>query len=306
MVTKRTYGNLTWINLASPTSEEIRELVETLPISPRVAEELLSPTDRPKLDVYPDYVYLILHFPTIRYTGSNEQNQEVDFIISERVLVTVHYDAVDAIEQFAQRFEVTGMAGSNKLKGKLHAGFIFYHLILELYRELESELDVTESKLKEIERNVFMGEERQMVEELSVVSRDLLDIEHAIESHGETLRDLLAEAGNLLDDVFTWELRDILRHYRSVYGRLKNLREFVGDLRTTNDSLLTTKQNEVMKVLTILAFVTFPLALVAGIFGMNISNLPFAGSEHGFLIIMGIMAGLTLAMFAYFKLKRWL
>ena len=80
----------------------------------------------------------------------------------------------------------------------------------------------------------------------------------------------------------------------------------MGDLRTTNDSLLSTKTNEVMKVLTILAFITFPLSLIASIFGMNIDSAPLANNPYGFWIVIGIMIALMISMFLYFRHKRWL
>ena len=80
----------------------------------------------------------------------------------------------------------------------------------------------------------------------------------------------------------------------------------VAELREINNSLVSTKQNEVMKILTIMAFVTFPLSLLASIFGMNTVYLPIVGHSLDFWIIIGIMAGATICFFAFFKHNRWL
>ena len=82
--------------------------------------------------------------------------------------------------------------------------------------------------------------------------------------------------------------------------------EVLHELRETNNSLLTTKQGEIVKNLTIVSFITFPLALVAAIFGMNIPSTPIVHRPDGFWIVMLIMAAAALSMFAYFKRKRWL
>jgi len=275
-------------------------------IHPRIAEELLSPTPKPKLDVYNDTVYLILHFPTTQHAHAGDRNQEVDFIIGKNYLITVHYNTINSIQAFTKEFEVYTTVHINK-KGDLpHAGFIFYNLIRSFYRGVQNELDVIESQLAVIEDSVFEGKERKMVIELSKVSRSLLDMEQTIEGHERALKDLLGETERMFGKSFIRELQDILHDYHTVYYRIKDEREFLNELRTANDSLLSTKQNEVMKTLTILAFVTFPLSLVAGIFGMNTKLLPLVGLPGDFWIIISIMILLAAFMFMYFKHNRWL
>lgn len=306
MLTEHTYKSLSWIDLKSPTNEEARELIGTYGIHPRVAEELLSPTIKPKLDVYDDYVYMVLHFPALRHTHSNEQNQEVDFIIGKKFLITVHYDTVDSIHKFATEFEVSSIT-AYKTKGvKPHAGFIFYHLIRKLYHSLQNELDYIESRLLQIEDNVFKGREQLMVRALSESSRNLLDMEQAVEGHERSLKDLLNEGNRLFGSAFMHELQDILHHHHTVYLRIKDQREFLAELRTTNDSLLSSKQNETMKILTVFAALTLPLSLLAAIFGMNTVSAPFVGSRGDFWVILGLMVALTVLLFLLLKYKKWL
>jgi len=97
-----------------------------------------------------------------------------------------------------------------------------------------------------------------------------------------------------------------VREYEHVRHALMNARELLAELRTTNDSLLYAKQNEVMKTLTIMAFVTFPLTLLAGIFGMNTAYTPLVGRSYDFWIVIGIMLALTVLFFSFFKYRKWL
>jgi magnesium transporter len=84
------------------------------------------------------------------------------------------------------------------------------------------------------------------------------------------------------------------------------LTESLHELRETNNSLLTTKQNETMKRFTILAFVTLPLTLLATLFSMDTKETPVVGLPHDFWIIIGIMFLAAGAMFVFFKRKKWL
>lgn len=306
MLIENSYKSLSWVDVKTPTSEEARQLIDEYGIHPRVAEEILSPTTKPKLDVYDDYVYLVLHFPAIRHTHSNERNQEVDFILGKKFLITVHYDTVDSLHKFATEFEVNSITAHKQKGVRPHAGFIFYSMIGKLYHSLQNELDYIESRLQQIEDNVFTGKERLMVRALSESSRNLLDMEQTIEGHERALKDLLNEGQRLFGDTFIHELQDILHYYHTVYGRIKDQREFLAELRTTNDSLLSTKQNETTKVLTLFAALTLPLSLLAAIFGMNTHATPFIGHPADFWIVIGLMVLLTGLLFAFLKYKKWL
>jgi magnesium transporter len=106
--------------------------------------------------------------------------------------------------------------------------------------------------------------------------------------------------------MFTHHLKRVSGEQYRIHSLIESLQETMRDLRETNNSLLSTKQNEAMKVLTIMAFVTFPLSLVASIFGMNTVFLPFVGQKYDFWMVMGIMAALTISFFIFFKRNKWL
>ncbi|MCI0620018.1 magnesium transporter CorA family protein [Candidatus Wolfebacteria bacterium] len=304
MLTTYNYKNLVWVDLESPTTDEIKEVMQKYGVHPNIAEELLSPTTLPRLDVYKKYLYLILHFPIITFTGSNENNQEVDFIIGKNFLITVRYDSIETLNQFAQELEMDAILDPS-IASK-HAGYMFYYMLRKLYRSLANELEYLEGRLEKIEEHIFKGEERQMVEVLSRVNRNLLDIKQTIEHHEQVLRELRVAGKTLFPATFISTFEGIFYEYQRSTRHTANLRDFLRDLRSTNDSLLSTKQNEVMKTLTIMASITFPLSLVASVFGMNTGYLPFAGSRGDFWIVIGMMAILTAVFFWFFKYKKWL
>lgn len=304
MLTTHKYKSLAWVDAESPNNKEVKKIMQEYGIHPIVGEELLSPTLKPRLDVYDNYIYLILHFPAIRHTHSNEKNQEIDFIISKNFLITTRYDTVDALHKFSSEFETSSIIDKSTVTK--HAGFIFYFMIKKLYKSIGHELEYIESSLKKIEEKVFKGKERQMVKALSDVNRNLIDMKQTIQHHGEILRELQEVGKKYFSAGFVGRLREIYDDYRRVMHTIEDHQEFLHELRETNDSLLSTKQNEVMKVLTIMAFITFPLSLVASIFGMNTTYLPIVGLKGDFWMVVGIMIVLMFVMFIFFKHKKWL
>lgn len=277
--------------------------MEEFGIDPLVAEELLLPTMRPRVEVREDFTYLILHFPALRHTHRSHE-QEVDFIIGRDFLITTRYDTIDPIHKFSKVFEVNSVLKQSAIGD--HAGFLFFSLLKKLYRSIDHELEHIQSQLEEIETKIFQGFEKEMVESLSKSGRNLLNLRQTIEPHRDVLRSLEAEGRAFFGDDFTPVLRALSSEYYRVHNHLMRNIAFMQELRETNNSLLYTKQNEIMKILTIMAFVTFPLALVTSLFGMNTEFLPFVGHEHDFWIVIGIMAAMTASFFGYFKYKKWL
>ena len=306
MVTRYRHRNVTWIDLESPTSEEVRELMNEYEIHPTVAEELLLPTIKPKVELYEgQYIYLILHFPAFRHThNTNSQNQEVDFIIGKDFLITTRYDTIDPLHKFAQLFEVNSILDKSDFAS--HAGYLFFYMVKKLYKALEHELAYIIDALEEVESEVFNGNEKEMVVELSRISRDLLNFKQALRLHKEILESFEVAGLGFFGSSFARELRALSSEYSRVEGGINANFDSLLELRETNNSLLFTKQNEVMKILTIMAFVTFPLSLIASIFGMNTTFLPIVGHPLDFWIIIGIMAVATTFFFIFFKHKHWL
>jgi len=308
MITRASYKNVTWVDLENPTQAEARTLIEEFAIEPIVADELLSPTLRPKVDVHEKFIYLILHFPTAHAghieKGETQKTKEVDFIIGEDFIITTHYDSIDALHDFSKVFEVNSILDKTKM-GE-HAGYVFYHMIQHFYRQLHNRVESVRDEMNEVEQQIFSGNERAMVNEISELNRILLTYKSALSAHQEVLRSFEHAGETFFGKAFIYHLRGIVGEYFKVAQAIEGSKEYLTELRQTNDSLLFTKQNEIMKILTIMAFVTFPLSLIAGIFGMNTSNMPFVGNPFDFYIILIGMMALTFAMFIYFKAKRWL
>lgn len=303
MVNRYEYEGTVWVDIENPTPEEITDIGQEFSLGPLLTHELLAPTIKPRVDLYPESVYTLLHFPSRRHTRGAKPVQEVDFVIGKHFVITVHYDTVDALVDFARSFEAAALL--NRGTGKLHSGHILFEIAERLYREVEYELDAIEDSITKIENAIFSGRERDMVASISHVSRELIDQKRALSMHTEILSSLEQACISLFGEDFGNYLRGISAFHFRAHQRALSLMDTVGELRSTNDSLLTTRQNEITKNLTMLAFVTFPLSLIAAILGLDAPNTPLIHLPQGFWIILGGMSFLAGLFFIYFKIKRW-
>lgn len=305
MLTKRTNGGLAWVDLENPTGDEVRQVVDEYHVHPLIAHELSVPTIRPKVDFYGDMIYLILHFPSPRQPGGEIlSDQEVDFIIGKNFIVTARYGPVDALHSFSKDFEVEAILERGNF-GK-HAGFIFSAMVNGVYESILRRIEGMKDSLEEIEGKIFKGEEREMVGQLSKISRDLLDFKRSTSLHREILDSFEVAAVKFFGDDFKFHLRAVIGGYYKVENAIRNNMEFVGELRETNNALLTTKQNRITQALTVVAFIALPLTVITSLFQIETRARPLIGQPNDFWILVGMLVFLALVMAGFFRWKKWL
>lgn len=304
MLSKFTYKRLTWIDLESPTKEEVREVMDTYAIHPLAAEELLMESARQKADFYDNHIYLILHFPTVTHTHDGHTWQEVDFVLSKNFLLTVHYEAVDPLLEFSKMFEVNSVLEKSNM-GE-HAGYLFFYIMRELYKNLTSELNAISRTLRDTEERVFNGGEHQMVETISGINRKLINFRQAIRPHQDVLQSFETAAPGLFGEKFSFYAKAITDECRKLTNLLDGLKETLSDLWATNDSLLSSKTNKTMKTLAALAAILLPASMIASLFGISSDFIPYMKAPNAFMIVVGLMALVALVMFIISKWKKWL
>lgn len=305
MISRYTYKDLVWVDVQSPTQDEVRGLMEEFNIHPLAADELLTPTLRPKVDLYPEFVYLILHFPVISHKHEGGKEQEIDFIVGKKFLITTHYDLIDPLHEFSKVFEVNSILERSNIGD--HAGFILFYIMKELYKMLDRELDHINRDFIDIEAKIFGGKERDMVNAISHLNRDLLNFKQTLRPHKEVLESFEIAGTKFFGQDFSYYLRTIVGEHYKISAILDGHRETLLELRDTNDSLLTTKTNEIMKTLTVMAFVILPLTFIVSLFGMNVPHIPIVGQPGGFWIIVGMMVATGALLYGYFKfVKKWM
>ncbi len=305
MINRYQHNNLTWLDVLSPTAEEIRDIIEECAVPPELAGDLTSMTPRTEAVGKKNALKITLDFPIVKRTDIDHPH-EIKFIVTPKHLITIRFEDIEAIHRFGKEFEVVCMLHSKQTaKSKNRTLVLFFTLLNQLYDAMHLKLDYLEARIADVEEGVFNGEEKEMVFEISHVTKRLIVFRQAIEAHEKALEQLHEVIDTAFGGNHNTEIIDLEHHYRSVNRNLNTLMSTIEDLRDTNNALLTTKQNEVMKMFTILAFITFPLTLFTSMFGMNTTTTPIIGRPGDFWIIVGIMLVVSVTFFVFFKYKRW-
>ena len=289
-----------WVDVSSPTKEEVDSLMLSYNIDPSIARDLLAPTPKQEVLSSDGFVYMVLHIPVFSHSKYEVIEQEIDCVITSENLITVRYDSIDALHYFAKQIEVEEILNKTSVTHPL------FGMTKEIYKFLFDEISFMDGYLREIEQKIFAGQEKEMVFAISGASRNLLSFRRMLGPQMLVWQSLKDEAHEKFGQEFVSGIHPIISELNRIMKSVDGLSEMINELRETNNSLLSTKQNEIVQTLTILAFITVPFAIISQIFGMATLSTPLIGLRYDFWIVMGIMLLTALIMYAYFRLKKWL
>lgn len=237
-----------WIDLHSPTQSEVHEAAARAGIEPSTADELLSPSSKHKIQFFDRHAFIVLYFPALNESERNDAAYEIDFILTKNLIITTHYERVRALEEF-QPIEGT-TAG------------VFYGILGELLGNFERKLSSVDHWMRELENKMFSGQEKRTILELSEISRHLIDFKKITAVYPELFGALTENGIKLLGKKSEELSRESFERFEKSKTKLEILADTAKELRETNNSLLSTKQNQTMKTLT---WVTIIATIVVGI-----------------------------------------
>lgn len=295
--------NTTWIDITKPSKEDVNYLREKYHFHPLVLDELIPRCYHPRLEIRPDYLFLIVNYPVYHEANHDVSPRELDIIVTKDTIVTNHSRPLillDNLFRVSQRPEIEGEKYLEK-----GPGYILFSIFDIFWRDCLEKLDKINEEIERIERKIFQGKEREMVMEISHTKTDVIDFWRIIEPQLEIIKLMEKEGPKFFGEDFALYFSDALGTYERVWQTLKAHKEAILALEDTNQSLLTTKANETIRILTVFSVIMLPLTLLASIWGMNV-RLPFGEHQAGFLIIGAIMVSVMVSMFLYFRKKKWL
>jgi magnesium transporter len=294
---------LTWVHLDRPTAEEASQLAERFGWHPLDVEDVLSKRQRPKIDEYADYRFVVLHFPVYDKAIGRLNAAEVDVFIGPDYLVTLPaVELLPVTRLFARATEDEELRDSLFSKG---SGYLLYHVLDDLFDYCFPILDKIGFKLDRIEDEMFEGRSEEVVRDISNVKQEIISYRKIIKPERSTLRLLERHLERFLPENLELYFDDIVDAAERIWDLLDNYKEVVEALEDTNESVISHRQNAVLRLLTIFSVTMLPLTVLTGLFGMNVA-FPGEGARAAFWIILGALVATLVSMVAFFRYKRWL
>jgi magnesium transporter len=287
-----TERKLAWLYIERPTANEVAFLAQRFHFHPLDLDDLLSRIQRPKVDVYKDYLFIVLHFPVFDKENRITRPSETDIFIGENYVVTV--DCSGDLKPLARFFQEcdTDKRSRESYLGR-SSGFLLYHILDRLVGSCFPILDKVTQNIDDIEDIILTRPIPKTVREISLIRRDLISFRRVIHPQIAVIETLEKGEYPFLREEEEIYFGDIADHIRKIWGGLEDGKEVIDGLADTSNWLTSHRIQEIMRILTIIMGLLAPPTLIASIYGMNIA-LP-GGVSSGNLLTLGILFAIMAA-----------
>lgn len=293
-----------WTNIDSLTKVEIERLQEDYKqFHPLAIEDCLSLLERPKLDDYEDHLFIVMQFPLWDQSKRLTRSGEVDIFVGQDFVVTVHDGRLKPLNTLFEN-----LRNNEELREEClsQGGGRMMHLIVDRLTDyLFPIISKVNTSIHAIEEEIFSEELSEIVQEISVVRRDIISLRRIVRPQVALVANLEKINRPFIRDELDDYFGDILDHMIKVRDILDENAEVIAGLADTAATLSSHRTNEVMRILTVISVVILPMTLISGIFGMNVP-LPWQKKAWSLGMVLLLMFGISGGMMWYFRQKRWL
>ncbi|MBI4050031.1 MAG: magnesium transporter CorA family protein [Candidatus Doudnabacteria bacterium] len=296
--------NLRWIDITDPGDEELSWLRNNFRFHDHHFTAVASRQFRPHIDQGPGYDFIVLLFPVYDKIRQEITSGEVDFLIGDNFLITVHYGQIHALKElFAQLKSGEQYRQAHLYQG---SGFLLYKLLHNLLERSYPILDHMTADVENLEKNIFDNLEVSMLSQIALMKKNIIEFRKMMKTHSFILEKLPKRKADYLNFHGSREqYQNLLEYSRNIWDILDALKETTEGLADTNQALATHRLNQITKYISIFSAITLPATLVAFLFGIGVEGIPFRHNPYGFWIVAGIMSTLSVSILLIFKKKRW-
>src|SRR5471032_2464691 len=298
-------AGLTWIHLDAPSLTHAQELAARFGWHPLDVEDVMSKRQRPKIDDYADegYLFGVLHFPIYDRASRRLNAAELDIFVGPNYLITLPSVELLPVTRLFQRCQEDELFREDLFsKG---SGRLLYEVLDDLFDYCFPILDKIGHKLDSLEDDVFEGRSEEVVRDISNVKQEIISYRKIVKPERSILRVLERHLERFLPEELDMYFDDIVDAAERIWDVLDNYKEVTEALESTNESVISHRQNDVLRILTIVSFIMLPMFVITGIFGMNV-KFPGEYTAIGFWAICAAMLCSIIVMVAFFRWKRWL
>jgi len=299
-----TWGDLTWVNIEQPTEREIEYLAQNYPFHPLDLDDCLSRIQRPKIDEYPDYLFLVFHFPVFNIEARVTTPSQVSVFVGDNYLITLHKGELKPLVKLFRECQIDEESRREHLGQG--SGYLLYRVIDRLVDYCLPILSKIGDNIERVEEDIFSAEMPRAIKEISILRRDVISFRRIIWPMRAVIGSLEARVRRFTKMDLAVYFGDMVDHADKIWDGLDEYKEIIEGLNDTHDSLATNRTNEVVRMLTIIATILLPITVVASIFGMNIPLGPFGDSPYSSLFVLLICLAIISGMLYFFRRHHWI
>jgi len=296
-------AGLRWIHIEEPRLAHREWLEKHFNFHPLDFEDVYSRNQRPKLDSYDDYIFIVLHFPIFEKSTGRLLSAELDLFIGPDYLVTLPDTSLPPLGAMFERLKTReDLREQNFSKG---SGYLLYRIVDANVDAAFPMLRKMGNKLDKLEDDIFEGRSSEIVRELSNAKQEIINFRKIVRPQRAVLRDLERTKQRYLAEELEIYFDDISDAAERIWDTLANYKEVVEALESTNESVISHRLNDSFRILTAASVILLPLTLIASIYGMNVP-VPGEDTPYSFWLIVALMGALLIALVLVFRRRGWL
>lgn len=302
MIEQIQMGKLSWYHILNPSNDDFEFLLNKFHFHPLDIEDCKTRTQRPKIDEYDEYYFMILHFPYFDKINRFIKVKEAKIFWGSDFFITIGNSHWVIKELFTEAKISIQKNGTEAMA--ITSDALLYRILESLMNETLVILQKIDNEIDLLSRDMFNRKAEKIIERISITRKNIILLNTTFKPQLRVFHKF--ESGEIKGFVKNMEeyWGNILDYYQKIWDNIEDQGEMIEGLSKTFDSMQANRTNEIMKVLTFISTTLLPLSVITGLYGMNVS-LPLGGHPDAFYFVLASMAFILLAMYWYFKRRKW-
>ena len=293
---------VTWLDIDGVHQNEILEAIGAQAnLHPLVIEDIHNTYQRPKVEDYEDYLYIVLKMISWDEDSKEILGEQVSLLLGNNFVVSFKEDPGDIFDPVRKRLR----EGKGRLR-KMGADYLAYALLDQVVDHYFFVLENLGEQIEDLEEELITNPDASTLQTIHHLKRELIFLRKSVWPLREAISSLERGESPLFKPETLVYLRDVYDHAIQVIDTIETFRDMVSGMLDIYLSSISNRMNEVMKVLTIIATIFIPLTFIAGVYGMNFTNMPELQWPWGYFMVWGVMIVIFIGMLIFFKRKKWL
>jgi magnesium transporter len=293
---------ITWINIDGLHDVEVLEKIgRHYNIHSLIIEDILTTDQRPKIEILDNYIFIVMKLLTYVDIRKEIDIEQVSMILGKNFVMTFQEKEGDELNPVRERLK----SGQGRLRkgGCDYLAYAIMDIIIDNYFLV---LEKFGEDIEKLEEKVILNQSPNIAHEIQKLRREMIFLRKSIWPLREVVNNLIRSENPLIHEANLPYFRDLYDHTIQIIDTVETYRDLISGILDIFLSSISNRMNEIMKVLTIISTIFIPLTFVAGIYGMNFTNMPELKWSFGYPFVLILMFLIFCGMFFYFRKKKWL
>jgi magnesium transporter len=292
---------VTWLDINGLHHvQNLEKLGECFALHPLVLEDILNTNQRPKVEDYGDYLYLVLKILTYHEDKNELNSDQLSLIVGRNFVISLHENDEAIFSSIRERIKSKGRISR---AGADYLAYSLMDLAVDQYYVILEQLGET---IEDLEEELVSRPDPQTLHQIHQMKRTMIMLRRSVWPLREVLSQLERRESPLIQEGTALYFKDVYDHVIQVIDTIETFRDMLSGMLDVYLSSLSNRLNEVMKVLTIIATIFIPLTFIAGVYGMNFEHMPEIKWRFGYFAVLAFMASVSAVMLLFFRKKKWI